>query len=129
MVSPDPGESRRAPTPAPGRSDEHPMPPHLEGVGSENWQRLLENERVRRAALDAARRHVEAELARPRERNLSNLGVTAVAAVVFGVIAVALFATGFGQWSILPLALLVPAFLLALRYALLVLRAGTQDQP
>ncbi|WP_369777409.1 hypothetical protein [Streptomyces sp. R33] len=105
------------------------MPPHLEGVGSENWQRLLENERVRRAALDAARRHVEAELARPRERNLSNLCVTAVAAVVFGVIAVALFATGFGQWSILPLALLVPAFLLALRYALLVLRAGTQGQP
>lgn len=48
---------------------------------------------------------------------------------MFGVIAVALFATGFGQWSILPLALLVPAFLLALRYALLVLRAGAQDQP
>ncbi|MEU9178515.1 hypothetical protein AB0C90_16995 [Streptomyces sp. NPDC048550] len=105
------------------------MPPHLEGVGPENWHRLLEHERVRLAALDAARLQVEAELDRPRERSLSNLGVTAVASVVFGVIAVALFATGFGQWSILPLALLVPAFLLALRYTLLVLRAGTQERP
>ncbi|MFD5506729.1 hypothetical protein ACFWIB_03000 [Streptomyces sp. NPDC127051] len=105
-----------------GRPDEGSMPPHLEGVSARDWQLLQEHERVRRTALDAARRQVEAELARPRERNLSNLGVTVVASVAFGIIAVALFAMGLGPWSLLPLALLVPAVLLAVGYGLLVFR-------
>ncbi|MFK0044547.1 hypothetical protein ACIQU4_10635 [Streptomyces sp. NPDC090741] len=103
-----------------GRPDEDSMPPHLEGVSTRNWQLLQEHERVRRMALDVARRQVEAELARPRERNLSNLGVTVVASVAFGIIAVALFTMGLGPWSLLVLALLVPAVLLAVGYGLLV---------
>ncbi|WP_406185852.1 hypothetical protein [Streptomyces sp. NBC_01006] len=103
------------------RPDEPSMPPHLEGVSPENWQLLQEHERVRREALDVARRQVEAELARPRERNLSNLGVTVVASVAFGIISVALFTMGLGPWSLLVLALLVPAVLLAVGYGMLVL--------
>ncbi|MFB6809509.1 hypothetical protein [Streptomyces sp. NPDC056387] len=98
------------------------MPPHLEGVSPENWELLRQHERFRVQALEAARREVEAELARPRERNLSNLGVTVTASCAFGVIAVALFAMGLGPWSLLPLVLLVPAALLAGGYGLLVFR-------
>ncbi|MFE2147336.1 hypothetical protein ACFXA3_37360 [Streptomyces sp. NPDC059456] len=105
------------------RPDEGAMPPHLEGVSAENWQLLRQHERFRLQALEAARREVEAELARPRERNLSNLGVTVTASSAFGVIALALFAMGLGPWSLLPLALLVPAALLAGVYGLLVLRS------
>ncbi|KOU26851.1 hypothetical protein ADK52_09000 [Streptomyces sp. WM6372] len=103
------------------RPDEDSVPPHLEGVSPENWRLLREHERVHRMALDVARRQVDAELARPRERNLSNLGVTVVASVAFGIIALALFTMGLGPWSLLPLALLVPAVLLAVGYGLLVL--------
>ncbi|MCX4821560.1 hypothetical protein OG883_17000 [Streptomyces sp. NBC_01142] len=98
------------------------MPESMEGVSAEDWGLLVEHEYTHRAALDEARRNVEAELARPRERNLSNLGITVVASLVFGVIAVALFTMGFGWWSLLPVAMLVPALVLALHFAPRVLR-------
>ncbi|MGN9796221.1 hypothetical protein ACTMTU_34750 [Streptomyces sp. OZ13] len=92
------------------------MPEYMEGVSAEDWRLMVEHEYAHRAALDEARRNVEAELARPQERNLSNLSITVVASIVFGIIAVALFTIGFGWWSLLPVALLVPALVLALHF-------------
>ncbi|MFF1416130.1 hypothetical protein [Streptomyces sp. NPDC058280] len=104
------------------------MPEYMEGVSTEDWRLLMEHEYKRRAALDEARRNVEAELARPRERHLSHLGINIVASLVFGVIAVALFAMGLGWWSLLPAAPLVPALVLALHFARRVLRPDPDDR-
>ncbi|MFI2370077.1 hypothetical protein [Streptomyces sp. NPDC018833] len=94
----------------------------MEGVRREDWALLVEHEYTHRAALDEARRTVEAELDRPHERNVSNLSIAVVSSLVFGIIAVALFAMGFGLWSLLPVTLLVPALALALRFIWMVLR-------
>ncbi|MEU6946522.1 hypothetical protein ABZ957_15020 [Streptomyces sp. NPDC046316] len=73
----------------------------------------MRHEYMHRAALGETRRTIEAELARPHERDLSILGVTAVASFAFSIIAAALVAIGLGWWSLLPAALLVPALALA----------------
>ncbi|GGU94308.1 hypothetical protein GCM10010275_34720 [Streptomyces litmocidini] len=108
------------------------MPEYMEGVSPENWNVLVQHEYMRQSALERARRNVEAELARPREQNLSNLGVTVVATSVFGIISVAMFAIGFGWWALLPLSLLVPALALGLHFTRRVIRdaaapAGTPE--
>lgn len=110
------------------RSGEPHMPEYMEGVNTEDWRLLMEHEYAHRAALDEARLHVEAELDRPRERNLSNLSITSVASLVFGIITVALFAMGFGWRSLLPVALLVPALALAFHFAGQVLRSEPEDR-
>ncbi|WP_405820754.1 hypothetical protein OG241_33780 [Streptomyces sp. NBC_01390] len=110
------------------QSGEPPMPDHMEGVSDETWELLQAHEYTRRAALAAARRHVEAELARPREETLSNLSITAVATFAFGVIAVALFSMGFWGWGLLPAALLVPTFALALLFAWRLLRPENEGR-
>ncbi|MEV7568017.1 hypothetical protein [Streptomyces tanashiensis] len=103
------------------------MPEYMDGVSSEDWRVVVEHEYVYRAALDEARRNVEAELARPHERNLSNLGVSAVATFVFGTMSAALFALGFSWWSLLPLALLVPALVLGLYFGRKVIQEGADS--
>ncbi|MEU7038570.1 hypothetical protein ABZ958_33555 [Streptomyces sp. NPDC046237] len=103
------------------------MPEYMEGVSPEDWQLLMRHEYMHRAALDEARRTVEAELARPHERNLSILGVTAVASFAFSIIAAALMAIGLGWWSLLPATLLVPALALALHFTWRVLRPEPDD--
>lgn len=110
------------------RSDEPPMPESMEGVSPEDWELLVAHEYAYRAALDEARRHVEAELDRPHERHLSYMGITIVSSLVFGVIAVALFMIGVGWWSMLPVALLAPALVLALYSARRVLRAAREGR-
>ncbi|MDX3588941.1 hypothetical protein OG920_46145 [Streptomyces europaeiscabiei] len=104
------------------------MPESMEGVSPEDWELLVAHEYTYRAALDGARRHVETELDRPREQDLSHLSITIVASLVFGVIAVALSVIGFGWWSLLPVALLAPAFALALHFARRVLRPGPEGR-
>ncbi|MFF6784439.1 hypothetical protein [Streptomyces sp. NPDC012510] len=106
------------------------MPESMEGVTPEAWRRLVAHEYAYRAALEEAHRRVRAELDRPRERYVSHLGVTVVGSFVFGVITVCLFALGFGWWSLLPVALLVPALVLAAHFARRVLRLeGTDGSP
>ncbi|MFF1713990.1 hypothetical protein [Streptomyces sp. NPDC058268] len=100
----------------------------MKGVSPENWELLVAHEYTYRAALDEARRHVEAELDRPHQRHLSYMGITIVFSLVFGVIAVALFMIGFGWWSLLPIALPAPALVLALCFARRVLRAGPEGR-
>ncbi|MGW0840071.1 hypothetical protein ACWD26_07890 [Streptomyces sp. NPDC002787] len=99
----------------------------MEGVSPEDWERLVAHEYEYRAALAEAHRRVRAELDRPRERYLSHLGVTVVASFVFGVIAVCLFALRFGWWSLLPVALVVPALVLAVHFVRRILRPEGTD--
>lgn len=104
------------------RSNEPHMPEHMEGVSAENWRLLMEHEYMHRSALEEARLHVEAELERPRERNLSNLSITVVASLVFGIIATSFFALGFKLLGFLSVSLLVPTLVMVPYFARSALR-------
>ncbi|WP_328506973.1 hypothetical protein [Streptomyces sp. NBC_00391] len=95
----------------------------------ENWELLQAHEYAHRAALEEARHHVRAELARPRERNLSRLGVGVTASFAFGAITVILSTRGLGWWILLPVGPLLPAVALTLRYTWTVLRPEPDPEP
>ncbi|MFE3719228.1 hypothetical protein [Streptomyces cyaneofuscatus] len=80
-------------------------------------------EYARRRALDQARFRIQAELARPRERALSHLTVSTVAAGVFGSIALAFVLMGFGWWVLAPVGLVLPALFTGVYFGLEARRA------
>ncbi|MEV6384496.1 hypothetical protein AB0M31_34390 [Streptomyces sp. NPDC051773] len=95
----------------------------------DNWELLRAHEYAHRAALEEARHHVRAELARPHERNLSHLGVGVAASFAFGAITVILSTRGVGWWIFLPAGLLLSAVALTLRYTWTVLRPERDSEP